>query len=173
MIKSLIKSAGWTMHDARDHGAQGMCHLITRDNLPSRQEALLTEDLTRLYPSVFDEDIGTFFDLTTEEGRQKANDEFLVPQEILTGPDLALAYIERYGGIDGSHHKQWVLDQVVRALHFSPRVTRDATDSQGTPYTYLEQGESDSYIEWVKAYQGEYDEEYEEYEYTWDNGGTP
>lgn len=28
----------------------------------------------------------------------------------------ALAVIEQYGGIDGDHHKQWVLDQVVRAL---------------------------------------------------------
>jgi len=24
--------------------------------------------------------------------------------------------IHQYGGIDGNHHKQWVLDQVVRAL---------------------------------------------------------
>lgn len=28
----------------------------------------------------------------------------------------ALAIITRYGGIDGAHHKQWTLDQVVRAL---------------------------------------------------------
>ncbi len=28
----------------------------------------------------------------------------------------ALALIDRYGGIDGAHHKQWVLDQVVRVL---------------------------------------------------------
>lgn len=28
----------------------------------------------------------------------------------------ALELIEKYGGIDGGHHKQWVLDQVVRAL---------------------------------------------------------
>jgi hypothetical protein len=28
----------------------------------------------------------------------------------------ALELIGRYGGIDGAHHKQWVLDQVVRAL---------------------------------------------------------
>jgi hypothetical protein len=28
----------------------------------------------------------------------------------------ALDLIHRYGGIDGDHHKQWVLDQVVRAL---------------------------------------------------------
>lgn len=30
--------------------------------------------------------------------------------------DAAMAVIERYGGTDGAHHKQWVIDQVVRAL---------------------------------------------------------
>lgn len=30
--------------------------------------------------------------------------------------EAALGFIERYGGIDGGHHKQWVLDQVVRSL---------------------------------------------------------
>lgn len=28
----------------------------------------------------------------------------------------ALDIIRSYGGIDGAHHKQWVLDQVVRVL---------------------------------------------------------
>ena len=28
----------------------------------------------------------------------------------------ALAIIKDYGGTDGAHHKQWVLDQVVQAL---------------------------------------------------------
>ena len=28
----------------------------------------------------------------------------------------ALELIVQYGGIDGAHHKQWVLDQVVRKL---------------------------------------------------------
>ena len=30
--------------------------------------------------------------------------------------NAALDVIYRYGGIDGGHHKQWVLDQVVRIL---------------------------------------------------------
>lgn len=30
--------------------------------------------------------------------------------------ETALDIILRYGGIDGAHHKQWVLDQVLRAL---------------------------------------------------------
>jgi hypothetical protein len=29
---------------------------------------------------------------------------------------LAVEIIHQYGGIDGAHHKQWVLDQVMRAL---------------------------------------------------------
>jgi hypothetical protein len=28
----------------------------------------------------------------------------------------ALGIIQRYGGIDGEHHKTWVIDQVARAL---------------------------------------------------------
>lgn len=30
--------------------------------------------------------------------------------------DMAMNVIERYGSFEGDHHKQWVLDQVVRAL---------------------------------------------------------
>lgn len=30
--------------------------------------------------------------------------------------EQALEVIERFGGIDGAHHKDWVLDQVVRIL---------------------------------------------------------
>lgn len=33
-----------------------------------------------------------------------------------TAKQKALDLIRTYGGIDGDHHKQWVLDQVVRAL---------------------------------------------------------
>ena len=29
-----------------------------------------------------------------------------------TPKDWALFYIKKYGGIDGAHHKDWVLDQV-------------------------------------------------------------
>lgn len=34
-----------------------------------------------------------------------------------TQKDWALLWIEMYGGIDGSHHETWVLDQVVRILN--------------------------------------------------------
>lgn len=36
---------------------------------------------------------------------------------IYTTPvEQALELIKMFGGIDGAHHKQWVLDQVVRIL---------------------------------------------------------
>jgi predicted nucleic acid-binding Zn-ribbon protein len=63
--------------------------------------------------------------------------------------EAALEIIEQYGGFDGAHHKQWILDQVVRKLV------------------------GDKYEEWVKEMCGEYDEEEEMYEYDWDEGIPP
>lgn len=34
-----------------------------------------------------------------------------------TPADWALFFIGKYGGIDGAHHKDWVLDQVARILN--------------------------------------------------------
>lgn len=30
--------------------------------------------------------------------------------------EIALSFASQYGGIDGDHHKTWVIDQMVRAL---------------------------------------------------------
>ena len=39
------------------------------------------------------------------------------PHEVLEARiDEAIAIAVRYGGIDGDHHKAWVIDQMVRAL---------------------------------------------------------
>jgi hypothetical protein len=60
--------------------------------------------------------------------------------------ERALDVIFSYGGIDGSHHKQWVLDQVVRALT------------------------GEKYEEWVKKFeQGEDGPN----TYSWDTGTAP
>jgi len=58
----------------------------------------------------------------------------------------ALKVIQEYGGTDGAHHKQWVLDQVVRILA------------------------GDSYEEWVRHYEyrGEAGKIYE-----WEIGTAP
>lgn len=50
----------------------------------------------------------------------------------------ALELIVKYGGIDGGHHKAWVLDQVVRALtedKYDDLVIH-ATDGEDGPDTY-------------------------------------
>ncbi len=58
----------------------------------------------------------------------------------------ALDLIVQYGGIDGGHHKQWVLDQVVRALT------------------------GDKYEEWLKNYENGEDGPKT---YSWDIGIAP
>ena len=58
----------------------------------------------------------------------------------------ALSYAWSYGQIDGSHHKMWVIDQMVRALL----------------------GEEE-YKEWVKSYETPDGEDYWE----WDTGIAP
>ena len=50
----------------------------------------------------------------------------------------ALSLISKYGGIDGGHHKQWVLDQVVRILTGDNYMAwvADAKDGEDGPNTY-------------------------------------
>jgi len=63
----------------------------------------------------------------------------------------ALHYAGEYGYIDGAHHKQWVIDQMVRALTGCPYVDREAVDYRGGEYTLRAQGESAEYTEWLGA----------------------
>lgn len=62
----------------------------------------------------------------------------------------ALEIAVRYGGIDGGHHKMWVIDQMVRALTGCPEVTDQAIDYRGAPYSFTRQGESEEYLAWVR-----------------------
>ena len=82
----------------------------------------------------------------------------------------ALELINSYGGIDGGHHKMWVLDQVVRALTDCPTVTKTAKDHQGQEYIYETQGESLAYKEWVRQHN---DGEDGPDTYCWDEGIAP
>jgi len=54
--------------------------------------------------------------------------------------EAALAVIYESGGVDGSHHKTWVLDQVVRVLTATPeaysRWVADYEDGTDGPDTY-------------------------------------
>ena len=52
--------------------------------------------------------------------------------------DAAIAVAIRYGGIDGAHHKTWVIDQMVRFLTWDryEQVVADAKDGEDGPETY-------------------------------------
>lgn len=62
------------------------------------------------------------------------------------------AIITKFGGEDGGHHKQWVLDQVIRIV------------------------KGDNYPDWCQAYRGQWidDDEHTGWEYPdWDAGIAP
>jgi hypothetical protein len=91
--------------------------------------------------------------------------------------EKALGIIHQFGGIDGAHHKQWVLDQVVRALTGCPMVLRAAASYRGIwpdvtseAYTFETQGESAAYLEWVRAHK---DGEDGPETYEWEEGIAP
>ena len=58
--------------------------------------------------------------------------------EVMNRVQLAVELAVRYGGIDGSHHKMWVIDQMVRILAGKDYedVARRACDGEDGPNTY-------------------------------------
>lgn len=50
----------------------------------------------------------------------------------------AIDLIMRYGGIDGSHHKQWLLDQVLRVLSENnyDNLIKEYCDGEDGEFTY-------------------------------------
>lgn len=52
--------------------------------------------------------------------------------------DQALQFAIRYGGTDGAHHKDWVIDQMVRALSGDKydKLVADAMNGADGPNTY-------------------------------------
>jgi hypothetical protein len=50
----------------------------------------------------------------------------------------ALEIVMRYGGIDGAHHKDWVIDQMVRTLTGDryEEWVKEACDGEDGPDTY-------------------------------------
>jgi len=82
----------------------------------------------------------------------------------------ALEFALRYGGIDGDHHKAWVIDQMVRALTGCPMIKTDALDCNNKPYSYEEQGVSGEYGDWVRNAK---DGEDGANTYDWDEGIAP
>lgn len=60
--------------------------------------------------------------------------------------------IARKGATDGAHHKQWVIDQMVRALTGCPDVVWAATNKNGHLYHYTALGESEEYLAWLESF---------------------
>ncbi len=84
--------------------------------------------------------------------------------------DKAIKLAVRFGQIDGLHHKQWVIDQMVRALTMCPEVRVVAVDGNGAEYSYVMLGESEAYIDIVRrACDGEDGPD----TYSWDTGIAP
>lgn len=75
------------------------------------------------------------------------------PFKDFTPEKWALHFIQLYGGIDGSHHKDWVLDRVVRVLNGCvPRLFL-AKWSDGTEHVrfYIDDEDlTEEYLEWVR-----------------------
>lgn len=94
-------------------------------------------------------------------------------RRIARAKELAFSYAQ----IDGSHHKMWVIDQMLKALCGSPLLVENATDYKGQPYSYQYQANSIEYDEFINEYRGELTEDAmwgePTYEYEWDDGCAP
>lgn len=64
--------------------------------------------------------------------------------------DWALYYIRMYGGIDGDHHKAWVLDQVARILNGATIKMKKAEWDDGQVEYRVNVGDSKEYQKWVR-----------------------
>lgn len=82
----------------------------------------------------------------------------------------ALEIAFRYSQIDGAHHKDWAIDQMVRALTGCPIEHKDTKDYNDVPYSYEYQGESDEYKKFVQEHN---DGEDGPDTYSWDTGIAP
>ena len=74
------------------------------------------------------------------------------------------------GGVDGDHHKAWVIDQMVRALTGSPVAYFRNNSAVGEPIIVAGLGESDEYRKFVNEHN---DGEHGHDTYSWDEGIAP
>lgn len=88
----------------------------------------------------------------SEEIDWKAEWEAVSSLRIKDANQIAAAFqvIERYGQTDGAHHKQWVIDQVVRCLLGCPKEEKVFHWPGQRPYVAEVLGENDAYREWVR-----------------------
>lgn len=92
-----------------------------------------------------------------------------------TQADWAMVFVEKYGGIDGDHHKTWVLDQVSRILKGTPVVVVEARWEHGHTEDRFKVANppSEAYQNWVCDMRGKYDGKNECFEYDYDVGVAP
>lgn len=85
--------------------------------------------------------------------------------------EWALYFIGFYGGIDGDHHKAWVLDQVARILHGTEVIAEEAKWDNGESEIRVHTGKPTAeYLLWVKEMKnGEYGPD----SYDYDEGIAP
>jgi hypothetical protein len=94
----------------------------------------------------------------------------ITKQELISRIKNARNIIIQYGGIDGDHHKAWVLDQTFRYLCGCPTVMKKAKDYKGQEYEYETLGTNDEYNKLVlNAISSEYPQDQSE----WDIGIAP
>lgn len=75
-------------------------------------------------------------------------------------------YTLDYGWIDGSHHKTWVLDQIMRIIKNCEIEVKLAKWDNGTEeYRYNIVTESQDYLDFVKEYEDPNNTGEQEYEY--------
>ncbi|MDP3768087.1 MAG: hypothetical protein Q8S13_08735 [Dehalococcoidia bacterium] len=87
-----------------------------------------------------------------------------------TQTEWALLVIERYGQIDGDHHKAWVLDQVARVLLGAPVTVVEARWTDHEPEERFTVETCEAYERWVVE-MGEGEDGPETYD--WDVGIAP
>ena len=87
-----------------------------------------------------------------------------------TSADWAMVFIGKYGGFDGDHHKQWVIDQVARILKGTPIIVVQARweDHEPEDRFMVVDPPSEEYKAWVvRMTTGENEG------YGWDEGVAP
>lgn len=64
--------------------------------------------------------------------------------------ELVRKFLERFKGIDGGHHKEWLLDQIARIINGSSVAIKKAKWEDGHTELRFRVGESEQYRDWVK-----------------------
>ena len=88
-----------------------------------------------------------------------------IAQEMEDKISNALEIAASYGTTDGSSHKMWVIDQMVRALTGCPEELVTHTDYKGQPFEVITLVPNSEYREFVQ--------ELADDDYEWDEGIAP